>query len=680
MRGLDAISELAKAVGSAGAGNTIAKLFDALAKDDTVALGAAIGGLMGGPLLAAGLLVAGIGGQAAASHRRDRNAREQYEQLAKDIRASGDGVQAIADWMERLSSRNGFLLARLPGYEKAELAQWVAREVERTLVPLLPQEAADIDWAGFDIYLERNHRMLVELCSIAVETRDSVRRLEDGQRTTHEMLLALLERIESAPRALSGEGAGPPTPPPLSDEDRALLEAVKPSADALTRYRIAVAEGDDEAAAQLEETVLRLREARRSDEDFLFERARGDRHLNAGRFDDAIGAYRAASALMPEDPAVLSNLAIALLYSEEAPDYGAALREAEDLLARALKRHQAEGNGVQAAIATTLNNLASVRHSLGRAAEAEPLCIEALEIGRTPFPPADAFVAVALNNLAHLRMSLGRVMEAEPLFVEALEMRRRLFEGDHLIIARGLNNLACVRLSLGRAVEAEQLLVEAAAMMRRLSSDDHPAIALSLHNLARAREALGRPAEAEKLHLEALDMRRRLFRGDHPDIAHSLNSLAGVRESLGRAEEAERLYLKAVDMFRGLFPGDHPDVAMSLNNLAFVRTALSRASEAEPLFVEALDMRRRLCKGDHPDIALSLSNVALSRARQGRVHEAIPLAEEAAAMAGRVWPKDHPHLEGLDGSLASMRRRHRRGGEWLAAILSRWPHSRGRGA
>ncbi|MEQ9096456.1 MAG: tetratricopeptide repeat protein, partial [Phycisphaerales bacterium] len=327
--------------------------------------------------------------------------------------------------------------------------------------------------------------------------------------------LALLEERESEVRRLPAGDDAPPGPPPLSPQDRAILDAAKPFANALTRYRIAVAEGDDALAGELEEEVLAQRDTKRADEDFLFERARGDRHFNAGRFDQAIPAYRAALAVREGDPAVLNNLAVALLRGRGNTDHGAALHEAESLLARSLdiRRHMHEGD--------------------------------------------HADVTLSLNNLAAVRQALGRAGEAEPLYEQALAMRRRLFEGDHPDVALSLNNLAFVRQALGRGGEAEPLYEQALAIQLRLFEGDHPDVAMSINNLAGVREAMGRAVEAEPLCEEDLDMRRRLIEGDDPDVASSLNNLASVRESLGRAGEAEPLYAEALAMYRRLFEGDH---------------------------------------------------------------------------------------------------------------------------
>jgi len=57
--------------------------------------------------------------------------------------------------------------------------------------------------------------------------------------------------------------------------------------------------------------------------------------------------------------------------------------------------------------------------------------LDALEMRKRLFTGDHPAVASSLNNLASLYDSQGRYSEAEPLYLDALEMRKRLFTGDH---------------------------------------------------------------------------------------------------------------------------------------------------------------------------------------------------------------------------------------------------------
>jgi len=378
-----------------------------------------------------------------------------------------------------------------------------------------------------------------EIADDGQRTRDEVQGVKgeigaklDAQSELLTRALALLEAKESFTPSLSPGSDAVPERPPLSDEDKAIFEAAKPSADALTRYRIAVAEGNDDEAGRLEPEVERLLVERRADEDFLFAQAKGDRHFYAGRYDEAIPAYREALLARPDEAGVLNTLALALQRSRHSKDHGASLREAEGLLARALELRRTQHPGDHPDVASSLNNLAAVWDTLGRAAEAEPLYLEALEMRRRLFEGDHPAVALSLNNLAYVREALGRAAEAEPMYIEALEMRQRLFKGDHPDVAQSLNNLAYVREALGRAGEAEPLYVEALEMRQRLFEGDHPDVAMSLKNLAANQAKLGRWAEALGPSEQAVAMAARCLPVGHPHRVIYEKVLAWIQENL----------------------------------------------------------------------------------------------------------------------------------------------------
>jgi tetratricopeptide (TPR) repeat protein len=92
---------------------------------------------------------------------------------------------------------------------------------------------------------------------------------------------------------------------------------------------------------------------------------------------------------------------------------------------------------------------------------------------QTKFQKLEA-LATSLNNLASLYDSQGKYSEAELLYLDALEMRRRLFTGDHPDVATSLNNLALLYNSQGKYSEAEPLYVDALAMSERTLGTNHP--------------------------------------------------------------------------------------------------------------------------------------------------------------------------------------------------------------
>jgi len=174
------IGNLFSGLAGEGLGETIAGFCAACSKGDKVAIATVLGGLTGGPLLAVGLLAGGVGLQIWGQSREAKQQRERYEELAGKIAACKDDTQQLVGLLAPIADRSEFLQARLPGYEKAELAEWVAKEVKKTLTPLLPEGAKVIDWDDVRIFLDNNQLLLEELRGIAVETRDDVRDIKEG--------------------------------------------------------------------------------------------------------------------------------------------------------------------------------------------------------------------------------------------------------------------------------------------------------------------------------------------------------------------------------------------------------------------------------------------------------------------------------------------------------------------
>ena len=155
-------------------------------------------------------------------------------------------------------------------------------------------------------------------------------------------------------------------------------------------------------------------------------------------------------------------------------------------------------------------------------------------------------LATSLNNLAYVLESLGRANESLRYYEQALLMFRRLSEGDHPRVALSLNNLGYVLETLGKPSKALTYLEESLSMTVRLFEGDHPDVASSLNNLGRMLQVLGKSQEALGYCEQALSMRTRLFEGDHPDVASSSSNLAAALTALGRLEEALGYYERAL--------------------------------------------------------------------------------------------------------------------------------------
>ncbi|MBW4661067.1 MAG: tetratricopeptide repeat protein [Drouetiella hepatica Uher 2000/2452] len=399
-------------------------------------------------------------------------------------------------------------------------------------------------------------------------------------------------------------------------------------------------------------------------------------YVGLGRFYDEQGAYGQAepwyeqclssvqTRLGQEHPAVASSLNnLASLYESQGR-----YEAAEPLYVQALEMRQRLLGQEHPDVALSLNNLAHLYSSQGRYEAAEPSYVQALEMRQRLLGQEHPDVARSLNNLAYLYYSQGRYEAAEPLYVQALEMMQRLLGQEHPDVARSLNNLAYLYYSQGRYEAAEPLYVQALEMMQRLLGQEHPDVALSLNNLAVLYYSQGRYEAAEPLYVQALEMRQRLLGAEHPAVATSLNNLAALYRSQGRYEAAEPLYVQALEMSQRLLGQAHPDVAQSLNNLAALYRSQGRYEAAEPLLVQALEMRQRLLGAEHPDVATSLNNLAALYRSQGRYEAAEPLYIQAIALAIQTLGESHPNTTTFRNNFLEMLKQAIQAGQ--AATLS----------
>ncbi len=229
----------------------------------------------------------------------------------------------------------------------------------------------------------------------------------------------------------------------------------------------------------------------------------------------------------------------------------------------------------------------------------------------------EADLATSLNNLAYLYYFQGRYSEAEPLFQQALEMNKQVLGESHPDVANSLNNLASFYESQGRYNEAELLFQQALQMKKQVLGESHPGVATSLNNLALLYNFQGRYSEAEALLQQALQIGKRLLGKEHRSVATSLNNLAGVYDTQGRYSEAEPLYQQALQMKKRLLGESHPDVAASLKNLASLYDSQGKYSEAEPLYQQALEIFERVLGVNHPTTVTVRKNLKLTQRRKG---------------------------------------------------------------
>jgi len=329
---------------------------------------------------------------------------------------------------------------------------------------------------------------------------------------------------------------------------------------------------------------------------------------------------------------------------------------AESLFRKALALNRKLLGEEHPSVATNLNNIAVLLRRRGDYAGAESLHRESLAMRRSLLGEEHLEVATSLDNLANLLKIRGDYAGAEPLSRRALAMRRKLLGEDHRSVAKSLNNLADLLLAGGDYARAEPLFRESLAMRRKLLGEEHTDVAIGLNNLATVLRARGDYAGAEPLYRESLALNRNLLGEKHPSVATNLKNLAGLLKARGDYAGAEPLFRQVLVMRRTHLGEEHPYVAMSLNDLAYLLRARGDYAGAEPLFREALALSRKVLGKEHPDIAVILNNLATLLLVRGDYAEAEPLYREALAMHRKLRGQEHPTVATSLNRLATLLR------------------------
>ncbi len=295
-------------------------------------------------------------------------------------------------------------------------------------------------------------------------------------------------------------------------------------------------------------------------------------------------------------------------------------------------------------VATSVNNLATLRQSQGDYAGALPLHERSLAIRERALGPDHPEVAESLNNLATLYWAEGDYAGALPLYERSLAIWERTLGPDHLNVAANLNNLATLYSVQGDNARALPLCERALAIYERALGPDHPQVAHSLNILAAIYRAHGDYGRALPLCERALAICERALGPDHPQVATSLSNLTVLYEARGDYGRALPLCERALAIRERALGPDHPDVAQSLDNLAAIYRAQSDYGRAAPLYERAVAISERTLGPDHSQVATSLNNLAALYYEQGDHARALPLYERALAVSERALGPDHPQV------------------------------------
>jgi tetratricopeptide (TPR) repeat protein len=248
----------------------------------------------------------------------------------------------------------------------------------------------------------------------------------------------------------------------------------------------------------------------------------------------------------------------------------------------------------------THNNLAVLYERTSHHLEAEQILERTLAILEKR---ADCFAALAtvLNNLATVYSAQGLLEQAKSLYIRSLKIREENLSADHPDIASGLNELAILYYSEGDYEKVEALFQRSLNILEKSLGQNHFSVAGCLNNLARLYEKQGKLEQAEPLYYRSLVIKEQALGEHHPSVAGGLNNLASLHQAQGKYAQAESEYKKSLAIREKVLGSAHPQVASSLNNLAILYEAQGLHEQAATLYQRTIAIAEKALGKFHSD-------------------------------------------------------------------------------
>lgn len=588
------IGSLIAGIACEGLSETIGQFCTAAATGDASKIAAVVGGLTGGPLVAIGLLAAGTAFRISGDRKRDQAQAEAFKKLADEIARVGADQECLVSTINAFANRTEFVVARLPGHDKADLADRVSQRVIEAVNMLSPDASAPARDVEIQAVIECHADLLEDLRDQGARIEAATERIETTTKRTEstaaetldevQRLHQRLDQLERMPPELSASGR--PMQISLRSEDRARFGAYSTKLDLPQQYLVAVATGDLERAREIEPR-LSANGTKLGEGLFEFNRILGHAYFAQDKYDQAANMYRQAMNERDDDPAVLGGLAIAQVMARQHIDFKETVEVSERLLERAIVCARAEHEGDDPIIATCLHNLARVRvfqgpsdvmmHPTIAAIGAEDywsktrdLCQSALDMRErlypvVRYPNGHREIAASIGLLALITCQQVSVEEGLPIAEESLRMYERLYPASeypngHVDLAQALGNMATPLKVYGQVEDARALAERALAMQRQLFDPSHINVGEACGLLATIEYELHDDDSAHKLAEEALFITANWYEGDHPDTAAAMHLVACIAGHQTDFERADRAMTAAIGMGRRCMGVAHPRV------------------------------------------------------------------------------------------------------------------------
>jgi tetratricopeptide (TPR) repeat protein len=289
----------------------------------------------------------------------------------------------------------------------------------------------------------------------------------------------------------------------------------------------------------------------------------------------AVGAYRRAVELDPQDWRGWTALAYLHGRTEQYPEAEAAAR-------RALELSQAVSD--PALVGKSSENLAAIYHGKGAWEEAEAAYREALDIYRVL--GNELGMARVYTHVGTLYAVLRRFDKAQAMFRDALSVHQRLADKEGMAVDYA--HLGAVYTARGLFEHAEAMYRQALALNE--ASERKPGLALVYADMGRLYQRRGDPRQAEQMYRQALAIDEAL--GYRPGMASHYANLGTLSRQAGHLDQAATLLRQAISIDEAL--GHHLGLAINAANLAGVYQTQGDSARAEVWYQRALAANTRL--------------------------------------------------------------------------------------
>ncbi len=302
----------------------------------------------------------------------------------------------------------------------------------------------------------------------------------------------------------------------------------------------------------------------------------------------------------------------------------------------------------------TLNSLAAVLLKKAQFAEVEDLLTKALKKHEQLFGRKHEITVMTLDFLTQLYVTTERRQEALTLARELLETRIATIGRDRIETISAMNTLALLYGDLERFDESIKLYEEAIEISGRVNSTEHPLTLEMRGNLALVcygaamRIAQSDPegyrarlAKARTIGEDVVRARTRILGPEHSETLNATGNLASVYKELGLFDLADEIAAKDIEISIRTLGEDHPDTIVSLANMGNSYRSRKKYDEAVKYLERALKGARKSHPRDFQGTAFILGWYGSSLGALGRYAEGEPMLLEARGIISRTLGEKH---------------------------------------